>query len=100
MKLTGTILSLLLLGGCAHAKQIRPTETLLITGTDDQISALLSDKEARVGPTVKLLSDTHTKTGRRELKYGMSDTTPYRDIGGMVFYAQVHGNKVEFEKRR
>jgi len=38
VKLTGSILSLMLLAGCAHAEQIRPTDTLLITGTDDQRS--------------------------------------------------------------
>ena len=98
MKLTALFLPLLL-AGCTHAEQIRPTGTLLITGTDDQVAALLNDKEAHIGPNVKLLTDRHTKSGLRELRYGMSEATPYRDIGGVVFYAQVHGNKVKFEKK-
>jgi len=30
----------------------------------------------------------------------MTEWTPYRDIGGMVFYAQTHGNKIKFEKKK
>ena len=62
-----------------------------------QIAALLTDQRVQIGSSLKLVSDIRAKDGIRELRYSVAADTPYRDIGGLVFYAQSHGATTTFE---
>ena len=73
---------------------------LQIRGSDHQITGLMEDQRVEIGPSLRLLTDRHLPSGVRELRYAVSATTPYRDIGGLIFYAQNHGAKVKFEKAK